>query len=171
MQMTEIHHSTAERDIDLPVTIRHLYISAGHNFFGHHGQEPGTSPNLEVSEIECVAGRGIVGDRFLDYREDYKGQITFFSFEVLQDVCSRLGVRDASPSAVRRNVITQGIDLNQLIGERFSIQGLLFEGVCECKPCYWMDRAIAPGAEDLLQGRGGLRARILTSGTLRVMAL
>jgi MOSC domain-containing protein YiiM len=72
---------------------------------------------------------------------------------------------------VRRNVVTQGIDLNQLIGKRFSIQGVLFEGVCECKPCYWMDRAIAPGAEDLLRGRGGLRARILTSGTLRVTPL
>jgi MOSC domain-containing protein YiiM len=40
--------------------------------------------------------------------------------------------------------------------------------MAECKPCYWMDEAIAPGAEALLQGRGGLRARILTSGTLRV---
>jgi MOSC domain-containing protein YiiM len=154
--------------MDHAVTIRHLYISAGHNFFGHHGQEPGISPNLEVPEIECVAGRGIVGDRFLDYRDDYKGQITFFSLEVFQDICGRLGARGASPSAVRRNVITQGVDLNQLIGERFSIQGICFQGVCECKPCYWMDRAIAPGAEDQLQGRGGLRARILTSGTLRV---
>jgi MOSC domain-containing protein YiiM len=166
--MADVHDSTAEMVADLPVTIRNLYISAGHNFFGHHGQEPGTNPNLEVSEIECVAGRGIVGDRFLDYREDYKGQITFFSFEVLQDVCARLGVRDVSPSAVRRNVITHGIDLNHLIGKRFSMQGVLFEGVCECKPCYWMDRAIAPGAEDLLQGRGGLRARILTSGSMCV---
>jgi MOSC domain-containing protein YiiM len=168
MQMADVDHNTAEDAIDLAVTIRHLYISAGHNFFGHHGQEPGTSPNLEVPEIECVAGRGIVGDRFLDYRGDYKGQITFFSLEVFQDICGRLGVRESSPSAVRRNVITQGVDLNQLIGERFSIQGIRFEGVCECKPCYWMDRAIAPGAEDQLQGRGGLRARILTSGTLRV---
>jgi MOSC domain-containing protein YiiM len=171
MQMADVHHSAEEEGVDLPVTIRHLYISAGHNFFGHHGHEPGTSPNLEVSEIECVASRGIVGDRFLDYREDYKGQITFFSFEVLQDVSVRLGVRVASPSSVRRNVITQGIDLNQLIGKRFSIQGILFEGVCECKPCYWMDRAIAPGAEELLRGQGGLRARILTSGTLRARAL
>ena len=157
--------------MDLAVTIRHLYISAGHNYFGHHGEDPGTNPNLEVSEIECVAGRGIVGDRFLDYREDYKGQITFFSIEVFQDVCSRLGVHNALPSAVRRNVITHGADLNALIGKQFSIQGVLFEGVCECKPCYWMDRAIAPGAENYLTGRGGLRARILISGFLRVEVL
>jgi hypothetical protein len=53
---------------------------------------------------------------------------------------------------------TRGIDLNNLIGARFTLQGIEFEGICECKPCYWMDLAIAPGAEAVLQGRGGLRA-------------
>jgi MOSC domain-containing protein YiiM len=160
----------AADDDELDIAIHHLYISAGHNYFGHHGQEPGTTPNIEVTEVECLAGRGIRGDRFLDYLEDYKGQITFFSIEVLRDVCTRLGIPEASPSAVRRNVITEGIDLNQLIGKQFRIHGVLFEGVCECKPCYWMDRAIGPGAENLLQGRGGLRARILRDGKLHVTA-
>lgn len=147
--------------------IRHLYISSGHNYFGHHEQEPGTNQNTEVAEIECIAGHGIRGDRFFDYKEDYKGQITFFSFEVFEDICRHLNLEGTAPSAVRRNVITEGVDLNTLIGRRFSIQGVAFEGVCECKPCYWMDRALAPGAELLLQGRGGLRARILSDGVLR----
>lgn len=152
--------------LDAGVAIRHLCISPGHNFFGHHGIEPDTNPIIEVQEVECVAGRGIRGDRFFNYREDYKGQITFFSIEVFNDVCQRLGVRGLSPSAVRRNAITEGVELSQLIGARFCLQGLEFEGMCECKPCYWMDRAIAPGAENLLTGRGGLRARILRGGTL-----
>lgn len=147
--------------------VRHLYLSVGHNYFGHHGQAPGSNPNIEVGEIECVAARGIRGDRFFDYKLNYKGQITFFSIEVFRAVCARLAVSGVSTSAVRRNVITEGPDLNEWIGKRFRIQNVVFEGVCECKPCYWMDRAIAPGAEDLLQGRGGLRARILTDGTLR----
>ena len=70
----------------------------------------------------------------------------------------------------RRNVITAGVDLNSLIGKKFILQGVEFEGTCECSPCYWMDAAIAPGAEAALQGRGGLRARILTGGKLRVDA-
>jgi MOSC domain-containing protein YiiM len=152
------------------MTISHLYISPGHNFFGHHGQEPGTNPNSEVRQIECVTGRGIVGDRFFDYQDDYKGQITFFSMEVFRDVCGKLGVQGLSPSVVRRNVMTEGVDLNDLIGRRFSVQGVEFEGICECKPCYWMDRVIAAGAEELLNGRGGLRAKILTSGTLNASA-
>lgn len=50
------------------------------------------------------------------------------------------------------------MDLNRLIGQRFSLQGIEFEGVEECRPCYWMDQAIAPGAENYLKGHGGLRA-------------
>lgn len=154
---------------DVDMSIRHLYISPGHNFFGHHGQEPGQNANREVEAIECLAGRGIDGDRFLDYRDDYKGQITFFSLEVFEDVCRQLGLSGISPAAVRRNAITAGPDLNRLIGRVFRVQGVAFEGICECKPCYWMDRALAPGAETLLQGRGGLRAKILSTGTVRAL--
>ncbi len=147
--------------------VRSLYLSPGHNFFGRHGQEPGVHPVYEVEEMECVAGYGIRGDRFFDYKPDYKGQITFFSGEVFDEVCRALAAGPKSPGVTRRNVITECVDLNTLIGQRFTVQGVEFEGVCECSPCYWMDRAIAPGAEETLKGRGGLRARILTSGTLR----
>ncbi|MGC1421929.1 MAG: hypothetical protein WA354_02940 [Terracidiphilus sp.] len=150
------------------MSIRHLYISTGHNFFGHHGREAGENPIHEVDEIECVAGHGVSGDRFFDYKENYKGQITFLSLEVFEDVCHLLNAGTKSPSVTRRNVITQGVNLNSLVGKTFTLQGVEFEGVCECKPCYWMDGAIAPGAEKALQGRGGLCARILTDGTIRV---
>jgi MOSC domain-containing protein YiiM len=42
----------------------------------------------------------------------------------------------------------------------------MFEGVEECRPCYWMDQALAPGAEEFLKGCGGLRVRVLTDGIL-----
>jgi hypothetical protein len=147
--------------------IRHLYISPGHNFFGHHGKEPSKNPVQEVDQILCVEGKGIEGDRFFGYREDYKGQITFFSEEVYDDLCARLNVWDRSPGVLRRNVITRGFDLNNLIGERFEIQGVQFLGKEESRPCYWMDRAFGPGAELALRGNGGLRASILRSGILR----
>jgi len=148
--------------------VQELFISPGHNYFGHHGQPPGEHVLVEVDAVECVAGRGIRGDRFFDYQANYKGQITFFSIEVFRDVCKLLGVEDRSPGAARRNVVTRGIDLNDLVGRRFMLQGIEFEGVCECKPCYWMDSAIGPGAEQALQGRGGLRARILSDGVLHL---
>jgi MOSC domain-containing protein YiiM len=148
------------------VRVRHLFPSPGHNFVGHHGGPAGTHPTREVPEIRCVAGRGIEGDRYFDHKENYKGQITFFAREVYLDLCRTLDVADRGPEVFRRNVIVEGVDLNTLIGCTFELQGVRFEGACECTPCAWMDQAFGPGAEAALKGRGGLRARILTDGML-----
>ena len=121
--------------------------------------------------IECVAGRGIRGDRYFDFQDDYKGQITFFSLDVFEKLRAALSLHDCSPSAARRNVITRSVDLNDLIGKEFEIQGVGFYGTQESAPCYWMDQAFAPGAKEFLKGRGGLRAKILSDGELRSTAL
>jgi MOSC domain-containing protein YiiM len=152
------------------VEICHLYISCGHNFVGHHGQEPGEFPMIEVPAIECVAGRGLRGDRYFDHKDDYKGQITFFSLDIFDELCRELQVKGVAPSSVRRNVFTRGVDLNAFIGQDFEIQGVRFHGTEESRPCHWMDRAISAGAQKFLQGRGGLRARILSDGILRSTA-
>lgn len=150
------------------MVIRQLFISSGHNYFGHHGKPADDYPLVEVSRLECVAGRGIRGDRFYDYRDNYKGQITFFSSEVFQRLTAHFDLTAKSPGVLRRNVIVSGIDLNKLIGEVFSIQGVRLRGTSHCKPCYWLDQAFAPGTEDFLKGNGGLRAEILTDGDLVV---
>ena len=142
------------------INVVHLFVSAGHNFFGHHGQPPGISPMLEVDTVECVAGKGIRGDRFFGFKENYKGQITFFSTEVFDAFRRDANLPEAKPSGTRRNVFVQGIDLNSLIGREFEVQGIRFFGVEHCAPCHWMDLALGAGAEHWLQGRGGLRARV-----------
>ena len=147
--------------------VRRLFVSPGHNFFGHHGQAPGESPMLEAREVECVASRGLRGDRFFDYRPDYKGQVTFFSLEVFQALRQQLHLPQAQPQATRRNVFVTGMDLNRLMGQEFELQGIRFIGTEESKPCHWMDLALGPGAEEWLRGRAGLRCRILTSGVLK----
>ena len=163
--------SAAGKNCYIPtVNVRHLYISPGHNFFGRQGLPAGEHPLVECAEIRCVAGRGIEGDRFFDFKGNYKGQITFFAAEVFDELCGRLGVSGKPPGVTRRNVIMAGVDLNALVGKEFEIQGVRFLGTAECSPCHWMDEAIAPGAEKLLHARGGLRAKILTDGILRVDA-
>ena len=149
------------------IQVRQLFISPGHNFFGHHDQPAGQNPIVEVDQVECVAGHGLRGDRFFDFKENYKGQITFFSQEVFEALRRELNLTEAKPSATRRNAFVQGVDLNSLIGQEFGIQGIRFAGVEQCKPCHWMDSALGPGAETWLQNRAGLRARILTDGVLR----
>lgn len=152
----------------ITVILRQFFISSGHNYFGHHGQPAGTHPTIAVDAVECVAGSGIRGDRFFNHKDDYKGQVTFFAAEVFAALCEHLKLQDRSPADLRRNVITEGIDLNTLIGEEFEVQGVRFLGTRECSPCYWMDQAYGPGTEAFLKGNGGLRAKVLTSGTLHV---
>jgi len=151
-----------------PCRIQHLYVSSGHNYFGHHGRAADEHPILERGEIECVAGQGVREDRFFSYKDDYKGQITFFAWEIFEALCRELGLPDAQPSATRRNVITAGVELKTLIDQEFEIQGVRFAGVEECRPCYWMNNAFRDErVENWLKGNGGLRARILTDGILR----
>jgi MOSC domain-containing protein YiiM len=149
------------------VVIRQIFISPGHNYFGHAGREPDDYPLEEVDSIECVAGRGIRGDRFFDYRDNYKGQITFFSQEVFDRLAAAFPHVSRSPGSLRRNVIVSGAELNALIGEAFELQGVQFLGTAHCKPCFWLDTAFAPGTEAWLKGNGGLRAQILTDGVLQ----
>jgi MOSC domain-containing protein YiiM len=151
--------------------LERFYLSAGHNFFGRHGREPSSHASIEATELHCVAGRGIIGDRFFDYRPDYAGQITFFSSETFDVLQRKFCLPTREISATRRNVMTRGIDLDALRGAEFCLQGVWFRGAGECKPCYWMNDALAPGAEEWLRGKGGLRARILNDGALRLGAV
>ena len=148
--------------------IRQIFISSGHNFVGHYGRPPGEFPLVEVSEVECVAGHGLRGDRYFDYRENYKGQASFFSAEVFEQLCAHFGIKDKPSGVLRRNVIVSGVDLLSLIGREFEIQGVKFRGTQHCAPCEWMNTAFAPGAEQFLADNAGLRAQILTDGAIAV---
>ncbi|MGJ8640742.1 MAG: MOSC domain-containing protein [Opitutaceae bacterium] len=150
------------------MNIKAIYISSGHDFIGRHGKGRLNHGIESVDSIECIAGRGIIGDRYFDHKEDFKGQITFFDWSIYQRIKNDFDLANLDPSKFRRNVLVEGIDLNTLIGERFTLQGVEFEGAEECRPCYWMDEAVNPGVHEALKGHGGLRARILTSGTLKI---
>ncbi|MGL4398307.1 MAG: NTP transferase domain-containing protein [Luteolibacter sp.] len=147
-----------------------IWISPGNDFRGRHGLGRLDHGILARSEVECVAGMGLRGDRYFGYQPDYKGQVTFLDVELVQAVRDRFSQPDLSSSVFRRNLVVGGVDLAEWVGRRFRFQGVEFEGSEECKPCYWMDAAVAPGAEVFLKAdhRGGLRARILSDGILRV---
>lgn len=143
-----------------------IFISPGHNFVGHFGRPAGKHQLMEVPVVNCVAGMGLFGDRYFGHREGYKGQVTFFSKEVLEALSRELPVGPLHPGVHRRNILVEGVDLDAWIGKEFEVQGVRFVGTEEARPCAWMNEAIGPGAESWLSGRGGLRARILTNGSL-----
>ncbi len=150
------------------ISLQHFHIAPGHNYKGRHGLGALDYPIEEMEAIECVAGSGIIGDRFFDYEPDFRGQITFFDRAVYERVMTEIVKGEVSPIVFRRNVIIKGVDLNELIGKRFQIGGLEFTGSCECSPCYWMDESCAPGTFEFLKGQGGLRARIVKGGEMKL---
>ena len=165
--------ATGKLSDDLPewkAVLEEIWISPGNDFRGHHGMPRGEHGILGLEEVECVAGMGLKGDRYFGYKADFKGQATFFDADVVDAVSAEFGKDNLTSSAFRRNFIVRGVRLGDWIGKRFRFQGVEFEGSEECKPCYWMDQAVAPGTEEFLKSacRGGLRARILSSGTLRI---
>jgi hypothetical protein len=150
--------------------LRHIFISAGHDYWGRQGEGRMQHGIVAPAEIECVAGMGLRGDRYFGVRRDYKGQVTFFDAAVVEEVRQVFKLPKLPASVFRRNLLVAGIGLAAWKGRRFRFQGVEFEGSQECTPCDWMDRVVAPGTREFLKQnfRGGLRAKVVTSGTLRV---
>ncbi|MDA8743324.1 MOSC domain-containing protein [Rubripirellula amarantea] len=145
-----------------------IIVSPGHDYWVGKGEltlQHGTqSPN----EVVCEAGKGLVGDRYYHGRSNRKGQVTFIDEAVINAIRQRFDLAELDDSLFRRNLIVSGADLSTFLGKRFELQGVEFEGSQECRPCDWMDRMIAPGVKEFLQEnfRGGLRAKVITSGRL-----
>jgi MOSC domain-containing protein YiiM len=151
------------------IVIEQIFISSDHNYVGHHGGPPGAAPAECREQVVLLPGRGIEGDRYAARDAGHPKQITFFDMAVIDGLSAKFN-RPVPPQSVRRNVFVRGLDLPKLVGRRFRLNGIRFEGVDPCKPCYWMNQAVGPGAEEFLRGKGGLRARILDPGLLRIGA-
>jgi MOSC domain-containing protein YiiM len=126
--------------------------------------------DITPASIECHAGKGIVGDRFYDYKENYKGQISFISYELHLQLKEFIK-KDFSINLYRRNVFLEGGDpLKEFLGKRFQIGNAIFEGVEDCSPCKFMEQMIGEGALNWMNQNhsGGLRARIIQSGEIKI---
>ena len=150
--------------------LRQIYVSTGHDYWGRQGAGRMQHGVTELDEVECVAGMGLRGDRYFGYRKDFKGQITFFDEAVVENLRQMFKLPKLPASVFRRNIVVRGVELGEWLGKRFRFQGIEFEGSQECKPCHWMDRVVEPGTLEFMKQnfRGGLRAKIITSGRLRV---
>jgi MOSC domain-containing protein YiiM len=130
-----------------------------------------------VSTAELQAGKGIVGDRYYSGEGKYsaklmaKGeddwQVTLIEAEEIDRFVADKDL-DFSHSDFRRNIVTQGIRLNPLVGKRFTVDGIEMEGVRLCEPCAYLAGLLTERLLPGMIGRAGLRARILTSGTITV---
>jgi MOSC domain-containing protein YiiM len=131
------------------------------------------APMHPLDEAHAIAGRGLEGDRYADGQGTFSvagglgNEVTLIAGEVLEAL-ELPGGRPLSGAEARRNIVTRGLDLNGLVGRRFRIGELELIGRRRCEPCAHLQRLTRPGVLRALVHRGGLRADLLSSGTLRV---
>ena len=119
-----------------------------------------------VERVRVVAGQGIVGDRNFAQGGAGSGEaLTLIAAEALEGLRADCEIA-LSHEESRRNVLTRGIDLNALVGHRFTVGEVLCEGVELCEPCDHLQRLTRPGVIRGLVHRGGLRADVLVGGTI-----
>lgn len=121
---------------------------------------------VAVEDATAIAGRGLQGDRYAS--ESGKRGITLIQAEHLPVIAALSGHEHVAASLLRRNVVVSGLPLAALKGRRFRIGDVLLEGTDDCDPCSRMEAALGPGGFNAMRGHGGLCARILEGGLLRV---
>ena len=72
------------------------------------------------------------------------------------------------PNETRRNLLTRGVPLNHLVSREFLVGPVRLRGLRLCEPCKHLEKLTRPGVREALVHRGGLRAQVLTGGTLRI---
>ena len=123
-------------------------------------------PMKEVAEVMATAGKGLSGDRYGS--GSGKRGLTLIQAEHLPVIASLSGHEHILPAILRRNLVVSGIPLIALKGRRFRIGDVLLEGTDSCDPCSRMEAALGPGGYNAMRGHGGLCARILEGGVLRI---
>ena len=134
--------------------------------------EAAKGPMVAVSEARAVPGRGLEGDRYFNQagtfwkpQPDY--ELTLIEIEALEGLQREFGV-ELEAGDGRRNVVTRGVSLNDLVGQEFQVGEVRLRGIRLCEPCSHLaklsHRAVLRG----LVHRGGLRAQILTEGKIHV---
>lgn len=133
-----------------------IYIST------EHGELP-----EPVASVNAVAGRGLEGNRYFFDQAPPGQAITLIAAEAVEAMEREHGI-SIEPRESRRNVVTRGVDVNDLVGKRFRVGEVECLGVELCEPCTTLEGMTKPGVIKGLVHRGGLNADILTDGSINV---
>lgn len=121
---------------------------------------------IELNAVEAIAGKGLAGDRYNS--KNGKRQVTLIQGEHLLAIASLLGRNDVAPALLRRNLVVTGINLLALKDKQFRVGSAILEYTGLCHPCSAMEATFGAGGYNAVRGHGGITARIIESGTIRV---
>jgi len=125
-----------------------------------------------VDQAQAIPGVGLEGDRYAKgqgtfYKPLPDFELTLIEAEAVEALKRDYGV-DIAPGETRRNLVTHGVALNHLVGHEFQIGEVKIRGIRLCEPCDHLQRLTGHPVMKGLRHRGGLRAQILTQGTIHV---
>ena len=126
-----------------------------------------------VAAVNAVAGKGLEGDRYFDDDGTFSDEprsdgrdITLVEAEAVEGLARDTGI-ELTPAETRRNVVTRGVALNDLVGRRFTVGEVECVGRRLCDPCSHLEKLTQPGVLKGLVDRGGLRADVVLGGVIR----
>ena len=129
------------------------------------------APMLEVREVKAVPEVGLEGDRYAQkqgtfFKPEPDFELTLIEAEAVEAAQKEFGL-NLTPAESRRNVVTRGVPLNDLVGKDFQIGAVKAHGIRLCEPCSHLQALTGQPVIKALVHRGGLRAQILTEGPIR----
>ena len=132
------------------------------------------SPMISQSEVRAVPGKGLEGDRYFGGTGTFSPhprkpdfEITLVEQEKIETFARETGLPFTTFHA-RRNLVTEGVDLNALVGREFLVGEVRIRGIRFCEPCNYLAKTTFPETLRGLVHKGGLRAQILTEGSIHV---
>lgn len=132
------------------------------------GLRPGRRlPVRPMDEVQAAVGQGLLGDHF-NGDGTSRRQVTLLQYEHLKAVASFLGRMDIDPALLRRNIVVKAINLLALKDKQFGIGEALMEMTGHCHPCSRMEEALGEGGFNALRGHGGVTARVVRGGIIRL---
>ena len=131
------------------------------------GLRPQRRAALQAVESAILeAGAGLQGDHY--GKLEGKRQVTLIGATDLAAIASYLRRDHVEPADLRRNIVVSGLNLAALKGRCFSIGGAVLETTGDCHPCSRMEETFGPGGYNAVRGHGGITARVLNGGTIRI---
>lgn len=123
---------------------------------------------MVVEQAEAVIGMGLVGDHRMKKTPGSARQVTLISREYIQQICQHTGLPSIDPRLLRRNLVISGMNMNLLRYQRLQIGEVIIETNALCHPCSRMDENLGAGGTAAMFGYGGLCAKVIQGGVMRV---
>lgn len=132
-------------------------------------------PMENVAAAEIVAGEGIVGDRYgagigaaqFRGRRKPENEVTLIASEAIAAANDEFNMT-IEHLDTRRNLLTEGVPLNDLVGKTFRVGQVMLKGLELCEPCGYLEKRTWPGIKAALKHRGGLRCCVVEGGAIGV---